>query len=308
MSPPPSSPPRLTIDRLAISIHGTPVVHDISFTVEPGQVVAVVGASGSGKTMTGLALLDLLPPGGRVTAGKARLDGQPIDLDLVGGGGDGDGDGGQPLSRRDLRGRGMAMIFQQPRASLHPMLTIGRQLAEVIARHRGVRRHGPAARRIATELLETAGFGRAADRLHARPHELSGGECQRVMIALALAGEPRVLFADEPTTALDVLVQGRLLERLRDLARARGMGLVLVTHDLRVVAEVADAAVVIDAGRTVEFAACVELFDAPRAAATWRLLAATGLDEPAGPAADPAAAAARAPAASFPRVLTQRPG
>ncbi len=314
------APPRLRVERLGVAIGETSVLHDVSLSVEAGQVVALVGASGSGKTMTGLALLDLLPAAGRVTAGTARLDDEPIDLGTGAGGSPARTAGrgaARPLDRRGLRGRSIAMIFQQPRASLHPLRPVGAQLLETIRRHGG--RGGRAGRAAAAGLLETAGFARAGQRLGALPHELSGGECQRVMIALALAGRPRVLFADEPTTALDVLVQGTLLERIRGLARTRGMGVVLVTHDLRVVAEVADAAFVLDAGRLVEAAPCADLFDAPRHPATRRLLAATGLAgseagdaAPAAPAA-PAADADGSPAASAApgipgRIPHRRPG
>ncbi len=306
MNPAPESdlpPPALEVRGLSVSIHGRPVLRGVDLSVEPGQVLAVVGASGSGKTMSGLALLDLLPAGGRIDAGHARLAGRPIDLGLAEAEAAGDA---TAIPRRELRGSSIAMIFQQPRASLHPLRTIGGQMRETIRRLRGPmpRRTADAA---AAELLELAGFARAADRLGARPHELSGGECQRIMIALALAGRPHVLFADEPTTALDVLVQGRLLETLRRLARDLAMAVVLVTHDLRVVAEVADVAVVVEDGRTVEAAACGRLFDAPRHPATRRLLEASGLPVPA--TMETAEADATSPVAAGPwRVRDRRPG
>jgi ABC-type glutathione transport system ATPase component len=307
-----SDRPALEVRGLCVSIDERPVLRGLDLCVEPGQVLAVVGASGSGKTMSGLAMLDLLPAGGRVTGGHAWLDGRAIDLGIASRpGGPADpavaatAAATAPISRRSLRGTGIAMIFQQPRASLHPLRTIAAQLRETVRRLRGPMPRA-AADAAAIELLELAGFPRAAERLGARPHELSGGECQRIMIALALAGRPRVLFADEPTTALDVLVQGRLLETLRRLARELRMAVVFVTHDLRVVAEVADAAVVLDAGRTVEAASCERLFDDPRHPATRRLMEASGLPVPAVAAAGDAPDAP-GPAARW-RIRGRRPG
>ena len=306
--PGPPGPPALEVRGLAVSIDGRPVLHGVDLCVEPGQVLAVVGASGSGKTMSGLALLDLLPAGGRVTGGHAWLGGRAVDLGTTGTGAsaatsDAASDARDQMPRRALRGSEIAMIFQQPRASLHPLRTIAAQMRETVRRLRGPMPRA-AADAAAIELLELAGFTRPAERLGARPHELSGGECQRIMIAMALAGRPRVLFADEPTTALDVLVQGRLLETLRRLARELRMAVVLVTHDLRVVAEVADAAVVVDGGRTVEAAACGRLFDAPRHPATRRLLEASGLPVPAVAADAPAPAVESGPW----RIRERRPG
>ncbi|MFK7961628.1 MAG: ATP-binding cassette domain-containing protein [Phycisphaerales bacterium] len=256
---------------MRVEIGGQPVLRGVNVDAAPGSVVAIVGASGSGKTMTGLAVLGLLPPGAQRTGGTIEVGGEPVR-------------GAADAAR--LRGRRVGMIFQEPRRALHPLRTIGSQLREVVSTLRGER--GAAARATIKTLLDDAGFPDAMDRLDARPHQLSGGEAQRIGIALALAGDPAVLLADEPTTALDVLVQRTILERLHHLARSRRMAVILVSHDLRVVAEVADRAFVMDAGQTVESAPVTAIFDAPQAAATRQLLAASGLAagrEPAAPSA-----------------------
>lgn len=253
--------PALAVRDLRVAIDGASVLSGVTLDVHAGQVAALLGASGSGKTMTALAALDLLPAGSR-TDGRIDLGGRPIAI----GSHARDPEG---LAPARVRGRGIAMIWQHPRASLHPMRTIGDQFREVIRRHRG---HGGPAR-TPRDLLEAAGYAEGVDRLRSFPHELSGGQCQRVAIALALAGRPRVLIADEPTTALDVVAQRIVLERLRALARDEQMAILLVTHDFGVVAEIADVAFVLDGGRVVEAATAADMFDAPRHEATRRLLA-----------------------------------
>jgi peptide/nickel transport system ATP-binding protein len=227
-----------------------PVVQDVAFDVTAGSVVGLVGESGSGKTVTCFSLLRLIDAqNGRITAGSVTLDGR----DLL------------TLSERemaDVRGDQVAMIFQEPMTSLNPAFTIGYQIAEVLQRHRGLSRAD--ALRRAREVLDLVGIPQAGSRLGDYPHQFSGGMRQRVMIAMALATEPRLLIADEPTTALDVTVQAQILDLIRDFSREFGMGVLLVTHDLGVVADVCDQAVVMYAGQVVERAEIFDLFARPR--------------------------------------------
>ncbi|WP_244928776.1 ABC transporter ATP-binding protein [Nocardioides sp. W7] len=226
-----------------------PVVTGVSFDVMPGQIVALVGESGSGKSVSCFALLRLHGENGRTSEGEVLFDGR----DLL------------KLSERqmaDVRGNEIAMIFQEPMTSLNPAFTVGSQIAEVVRRHRGVSRSD--ARRRAVEVLDLVGIPRAASRLGEYPHQFSGGMRQRVMIAMALATEPRMLIADEPTTALDVTIQAQILDLISGLAKDFGMGVLLVTHDLGVVADVCDEVVVMYAGQVVEQAECFNIFERPR--------------------------------------------
>ena len=213
-------------------------VSDVSFSVAAGETVAVVGESGSGKTVTGLAIMGLIDRPGVITAGEIRLDGRQL-VGLA------------ESAYREIRGRELAMVFQDPMTALNPVLRIGDQVAEAIAVHdgRGSRR---AVRGQAIELLERVGITPAASRAREYPHQLSGGMRQRVMVAMALANRPQVLIADEPTTALDVTTQAQILELLGELQTEMGLALVIVTHDLGVVAGLADRVVVMYAGRVVE--------------------------------------------------------
>jgi peptide/nickel transport system ATP-binding protein len=239
----------------------TTVVDHVSFSVELGRTLAIVGESGCGKTMTALSLMRILPhPPARIIAGELWLDGR----DLL------------TLSEREMqrvRGGEIAMIFQDPATSLNPVLTIGDQLCESILAHRELTRR--AARTEASELLRLVRMPDPARRLDEYPHRLSGGMRQRVMIAMALAGRPKLLVADEPTTALDVTIQSQILDLLKDLQRELSMGIVLITHDLGIVAEVADRVLVMYAGRVVEDADVSDLFYRPRHPYTRGLLAAT---------------------------------
>ncbi|MEX1025614.1 MAG: ABC transporter ATP-binding protein [Planctomycetota bacterium] len=233
-------------------------VDGISFDVEAGESLGLVGESGSGKSVSSLAVLGLVPnPPGLVTARSIRFDGQ--DLTRL-----------SPDALRRLRGNELAMIFQDPMTSLHPLLTVSEQLTEVLGLHAGLR--GIAARRVAAAGLGDVGIPEPESRLDAYPHELSGGMRQRVMIAMALLAKPKLLFADEPTTALDVTVQAQILELLTDLRERHGMALVLITHDLGVVAGTTDRVHVMYAGKLVEAAATRALFKTPRHPYTAALL------------------------------------
>jgi peptide/nickel transport system ATP-binding protein len=221
----------------------------VSLTVEAGECLGIVGESGCGKTMTALSVMQLLPPGGHITAGTISLAGQEISsLD----------DNGM----RHVRGNEIGMIFQDPMTSLNPTMTIGDQIAETVLLHRGA--DAKTARERAIEVLGLVGFPRPAERIGNYPHQLSGGMRQRVMIAMALACEPKLLIADEPTTALDVTIQKQILELIDSLRQRLGMAVILVTHDLGVIAGRADRAAVMYAGKVVETTSTVRLFANPR--------------------------------------------
>jgi peptide/nickel transport system ATP-binding protein len=224
-----------------------PVLHGISLDVHAGRTLGIVGESGCGKSVAMLAAMRLLGARARVR-GSVSLDGEDL-LRLP-----------EPRMER-VRGRRIAMIFQDPMSSLNPVHRIGRQLAEALALHRGLR--GGAAESEAVRLLDRVGIPAARQRLRDYPHQLSGGMNQRVMIAMALAGEPDVLIADEPTTALDVTIQAQILDLLRRLQAEQGMAIVLITHDLGVVAETADEVAVMYCGRIVEHARTDRLFGSP---------------------------------------------
>ena len=226
------------------------VLEDVGFTVHAGQTLAIVGESGCGKSVTSLSVMGLLPkPHGRIEAGSIRFEGR----ELV----------GMPERElQDLRGNGMAMIFQEPMTSLNPAFTVGDQIMEGLVRHRGLSQ--AQARERAIEMLRKVRIPAPEQRLDEYPHKLSGGMRQRVMIAMGLACDPRLLIADEPTTALDVTIQAQILELMRQLQQETGTAIVLITHDLGVVAEVADEVVVMYAGRIVERAPVQALFEQPQ--------------------------------------------
>lgn len=262
------SGPLLEVDALRVQIDAEdpdarPVraVDGVSFEIERGEVLGLVGESGCGKTLTGLALLGLLPrPRGRIAGGAVRLDG--IDLTAL----------AEP-ERRAIRGRRMAMIFQDPMTSLNPYLRIGDQLIEGAVWQGGVTRR--AALRRAEALLARVGIPDARARLRSFPHELSGGMRQRAMIAMALLAEPDLLIADEPTTALDVTIQAQILALLAALRAERGMSMLLITHDLGVVAGLCDRVLVMYAGQIVESGPVRALFDRPYHPYTRALLRST---------------------------------
>ncbi len=225
-------------------------VDGVSFSVDAGEVVGLVGESGCGKSVTSLALMGLLPRQPGITVGgRADFDGTDL-LRL------------DTRSLRDIRGRDVAMIFQDPLSSLNPVIPIGLQVTEVLTRHRGLR--GEAASKEAAELLDRVGIPDPRRRLKEYPHQLSGGMRQRALIAMAVACRPRLLIADEPTTALDVTIQAQILELLKDLVRESGTALVMITHDLGVVAGMCDTINVLYAGRVVETARRRPLFAEPR--------------------------------------------
>jgi oligopeptide/dipeptide ABC transporter ATP-binding protein len=232
-------------------------VRDVSFEIDAGEAVGIVGESGCGKTAIALALLGLLPRNGRIAAGEIVLGG----VELVNAG---------KKVMRDVRGRRIALVFQDSMTSLDPVMPIGRQIAEGMITHLGVSRGE--ARKRATALLEEVGVPDPATRLANYPHQLSGGLRQRVAIAVALAADPDVLVADEPTTALDVTIQAQILDLLERERRRRGMALILITHDLGVVANVTDRVLVMYAGRVVESGTTDEIFSDPRHPYTLGLL------------------------------------
>ena len=235
-------------------------VDGVSFTVEPGKTLGIVGESGCGKSVTALSIMSLLPqPPAKIVGGSVTFEG----FDLA------------KLSERhleDVRGKEIAMIFQDPMTSLNPTLKIGTQIMETMERHLGLDRKQ--AKKRAIELLEEVHIPNAADRLNDYPHRFSGGMRQRVMIAIAVSCNPKLLIADEPTTALDVTVQAGILDLLDELQQEHQMAMILITHDMGVVAETADEVVVMYAGQIVEQAPAIELFDRPEHPYTEALLAA----------------------------------
>jgi peptide/nickel transport system ATP-binding protein len=240
--------------------HGTlRALDDISFDIAPGEVLGVVGESGAGKSLTGASIIGLLEPPGRIASGQILLEGQRIDN----------------LSHdqmRHIRGRKIGAIFQDPLTSLNPLYTIGRQLIETIQAHLPV--SDAEARRRAIALLEDTGIAAAAQRLGHYPHQFSGGMRQRVVIALALAAEPKLIVADEPTTALDVSVQAQIIQLLKRVCRDHGAAVMLITHDMGVIAETCDRVAVMYAGRIAEIGPVHEVINQPAHPYTMGLMAA----------------------------------
>ena len=223
-------------------------VDGVSFAIERGEVLGLVGESGCGKSVTSLSIMRLVPPPGRITGGRVRLDGADLP--------DTDGE-----AMRRLRGSRMAMVFQEPMTSLNPVFTIGDQIAAAVRAHGGDSRRAAWAR--AVEMLDRVQVPSPRERAREYPHQLSGGLRQRAIIALALAPGPQLLIADEPTTALDVTIQAQILDLLRRLQAERGMAVLLITHDLGVVAELCHRVAIIYAGRIVEMAPVASIFRAP---------------------------------------------
>ena len=263
-APPEEAAPVLEVRDLRVSVAGpdgrrVPVVDDVSFTIPAGGSLGLVGESGSGKTMTSLAIMGLLPPGVEVDAGQILLEGE----DLL---------RKRPRELQRIRGRRMAMVLQDPLTALDPSFTIRSQLAEPLRQHRGL--SGKALDEALVAALEQVHLPASRERLNQYPHQLSGGMRQRVTSAIALAGRPRLLIADEPTTALDVTTQARYLELLRELQQATGFALLLVAHDLMVVRHVCERVVVMYSSQIVEEGAVEDCFSAPRHPYTRALLGA----------------------------------
>jgi peptide/nickel transport system ATP-binding protein len=246
----------LSLHDVAVSFGDVEAVRGVGYEVHAGEVVAVVGESGSGKTVTAMSLLGLLPPTAKVS-GRAELAGR--DLYTM-----------TPAELRAVRGGDVGMVFQEPMSALNPVFTVGDQLVEAIRTHRVLT--AAAARERAIELLGLVGLPAPRERFRAYPHELSGGQLQRVVIAMAVANEPKLLIADEPTTALDVTVQAEILELLRDLRSRLGTAILLITHDMGVVADLADRVVVMHDGRVVEQGTAASIFSEPAEDYTRQLL------------------------------------
>ncbi|MDE2286911.1 MAG: ABC transporter ATP-binding protein [Burkholderiales bacterium] len=233
-------------------------IDQVSLSIAPGEVLGVVGESGAGKSLTGAAIIGLLEAPGRIAGGEIRLNGRRID--------------NLPYEQmRRIRGREIGAIFQDPLTSLNPLYTVGRQLIETIQTHLDLSRG--AAKKRAIELLESTGISAARERIEHYPHQFSGGMRQRVVIALALAAEPKLIIADEPTTALDVSVQAQIITLLKTLCREHGTAVMLITHDMGVIAETADRVAVMYAGRVAEIGRVAEVIHRPRHPYTAGLMA-----------------------------------
>ena len=250
--PDPQSGPLLAVSHLCVEFptrRGTLcAVHDVSFEIAPGEVLGVVGESGAGKSLTGAAVIGLIDPPGRIAGGEIRLAGRRID--------------NLPYdAMRKIRGREIGAVFQDPLTSLNPLYTIGAQLIETIETHLPLASAAARARAIA--LLEEVGIPAAAQRIDHYPHQFSGGMRQRVVIALALAASPKLIIADEPTTALDVSIQAQIIQLLKGLCRDHGTAVMLITHDMGVIAETADRVAVMYAGRIVEIGPVADVIHRP---------------------------------------------
>ena len=271
-------PPLLDIQGLCTEFRtGAGIVHavdGVSYAVEAGETVAVVGESGSGKSVTALSVMRLIPdPPGKITAGSVLFAGRDL-LTLS-----------EPEMRK-IRGAEIGMVFQEPMTSLNPVLTIGRQITETLEQHRGMGR--AAATQRAEALLAQVGIAEPGRRLKQYPHQLSGGMRQRVMIAIALACGPKLIIADEPTTALDVTIQAQILELMKNLSRDHGIALIIITHNLGVVARYADRVNVMYAGRIVESGSAADIYHDPRHPYTVALLKSVPrLDKPRQARLDP---------------------
>jgi peptide/nickel transport system ATP-binding protein len=251
----------LGIEDLSVAIAATPILKNVSLSVAAGEILGIVGASGSGKSMTARAIMQLLPPGAAMS-GSVRLRGESLS-------------GRSAAQMQAVRGRDVGMIFQEPMSALNPLMRIGDQVAETVLLHRAVSRQ--AARDAAREALDQVGLSGEAGKLDRLPFELSGGQRQRVAIAMAIVMAPCLLIADEPTTALDVITQAQVLALLRDLARIRGMALLLVTHDLAVIAQLTDRVAVMQQGEIVERGSTAQILHHARQPYTRALLAAARL-------------------------------
>ena len=244
--------PLLSIKNLTVvfktRLGEVPVIDDVSFSIAPGEILGIVGESGCGKTMTSLAIMRLMPEQGKVTSGSIRLSGEDLVV-------------ASEARMRSLRGNEISMVFQEPMTSLNPVFSVGEQIAEVLKAHQGLSKSE--AREHAVELLESVKIPLPSRRANDYPHQLSGGMRQRVMIAIALACKPKVLIADEPTTALDVTVQAHIFELLHELRDQTGTSIILITHDMASVSEMAERVMVMYAGRKVEEGPVEEILTNP---------------------------------------------
>ncbi len=259
--------PVLSVRDLTVTFGSFTAVQDVSFDLHPGRTLAVVGESGSGKSVTALSIMGLVELGtrGKVTAGQVLFDqtgsGDAVDLlELA------------EADMRKVRGNQISMIFQEPLTSLNPVYTVGNQVAEAVMLHQGLDKDG--AKERALEMFNLVRIPDPESRLDQYPHEMSGGMRQRVMIAMALSCDPTVLIADEPTTALDVTIQAQILGLMRELQTTTGASVIIITHDMGVVAEVADDVVVMNRSRVVESGSVYEIFEDPKEEYTRSLLAA----------------------------------
>ena len=244
--------PLLEVEHLSITLNHkeapAPVVSDVSLTIHKGEIVGVVGESGSGKSMTALAVLGLLPTGSHQVEGAIRFEGRSLL-------------GMSPRALQRVRGAQISMVFQEPMTALDPVFTVGQQLVETVRAHRNVSRR--AASRTALDMLEAVGIPAPGRRFHEYPHQLSGGMRQRVMVAMALVCEPKLLIADEPTTAVDVTIQAQILQLIHDLSAEMGTAVMFITHDLGVVAELCSKVVTLYCGQSVEEGATREVLTRP---------------------------------------------
>ncbi len=244
-----SKTPLLQVRGLTTSFGGPPVVDGVSFDLDAGEVLGIVGESGSGKSVTALSIMRLISQPGRITGGRILFEGEDLLTK-------------SEAAMRKIRGERISMIFQEPMTSLNPVFTVGDQIVETLRYHQGMGRQEAAKK--AVELLKLVEIPTAERRVDESPHQMSGGMRQRVMIAMALACRPKLLIADEPTTALDVTIQAQILDLLRQLQRELNMAVILITHDLGVVAEFVQRVIVMYAARTVEQASVAELFSTPK--------------------------------------------
>lgn len=247
--------PILTVENITVAFNGKEVLHNVSFQIEEGEILGLVGASGSGKSVTALAVMRLLEfeHHAQVLGGSAVFmtrEGRALDLMQI-----------SSDQMRRIRGQEIAMIFQEPLTALNPVLTVGKQIAETIRAHRHCSRKE--AMNIAREMIDRVRIPDSGRRIKQYPHELSGGMRQRIMIAIGLACNPQLLIADEPTTALDVTIQRDILTLLEELQSEESMSILFITHDMGVIAEIADRTVVMNNGKVVEVASTIELFRSP---------------------------------------------
>lgn len=249
--------PVLQVEQLHLKIHETEILRGIDFALEPAQTLGLAGESGCGKTMIGMALMGMIPAGGRITQGSVKLEGRNL-TDL------------KPKQYADIRGSEIAMVMQDPFTSLNPVMRVGEQVAEAIVLHRD--KSWPEARRLAVDLLDKVGIPNPEESARKYPHQLSGGQRQRVVIAIAFSCHPKVLIADEPTTALDVTLQAQVLRLLKTLQAEEGTAVVIISHNIGVIAAVSDDIGIVYAGQIVEMGTAAQVLKSPKHPYTQGLL------------------------------------